>query len=120
MSALDFSTGFAKSGHTWTLPADWYSSEEMFTRERAEIFTKNWMLFSWSEKIPNPGDYVRGTVAGYSVFAMRGDDGVVRAFHNVCRHRGAELVAQPHEAVFDPLFRRRVERARGAEQPVEH
>ncbi|BDA85708.1 ring-hydroxylating oxygenase subunit alpha [Aureimonas sp. SA4125] len=81
-------------GHAWTLPAEWYASEEIFRRERATIFTRNWMLFSWSAKIPNPGDYVRGTVAGYSVFAIRGDDGKVRAFHNVCRHRGAEMVGE--------------------------
>lgn len=80
------------AGHTYTLPAEWYASAEIFAKERARIFTRNWMLFSWSERIPNPGDYVSGTVAGYSVFAIRGDDGQVRAFHNVCRHRGAELV----------------------------
>ncbi|GGD35927.1 aromatic ring-hydroxylating oxygenase subunit alpha [Aureimonas glaciei] len=92
MTLVDMTPQFAPSALTWTLPAKAYSSEDTFAQERAKIFTKNWMLFSWSEKIPNPGDYVRGTVAGYSVFALRGDDGVVRAFHNVCRHRGAELV----------------------------
>ena len=35
-------------------------------RERKEIFARNWMLFTWSERLKNPGDYVRGTIAGYS------------------------------------------------------
>lgn len=90
---LDFREGFAPSGLSWTLPAEWYSSADVFAQERERIFMRNWSLFTWSGKIASPGDYVRGTLAGYSVFAIRGDDGVVRAFHNVCRHRGAELVA---------------------------
>jgi choline monooxygenase len=76
-----------------TLPASWYASEEVFGRERELVFRRNWSLFSWSERLAEPGDVVSGTVAGASIFAIRGDDGVVRAFHNVCRHRGAELVA---------------------------
>ncbi|MGF6233283.1 choline monooxygenase [Inquilinus ginsengisoli] len=53
------------------------------------------MLFTWSARLRNPGDYVTGTVAGYPVFAIRGEDGQVRAFHNVCRHRGAQLLTKP-------------------------
>ncbi|MCQ8781999.1 aromatic ring-hydroxylating oxygenase subunit alpha [Mangrovibrevibacter kandeliae] len=80
------------AGHRLTLPAEAYASAGTFALERERIFKRNWNLFSWSERIPNPGDYVSGTMAGYGVFAIRGDDGVVRAFHNACRHRGAELV----------------------------
>ncbi len=85
---------FAGSGQTWTLPANWYHDAEIFAEERARIFEKNWMLFTWSQRMLKPGDYVRGTVAGRSIFVIRGDDGIVRAFHNVCRHRGAELVGK--------------------------
>jgi choline monooxygenase len=92
--SLDFREGFAPSGHSWTLPASWYSSPEIFDREKAAIFRKNWALFTWAGRLAKPGDFVRGTLAGSSVFAVRGDDGVVRAFHNVCRHRAAELVGE--------------------------
>ena len=78
----------------WTPPASSYRDPAQFQRERREIFAKNWMLFSWSERLPNPGDTVAGTVAGYPIFAVRDDDGKIRAFHNVCRHRGAQLLAE--------------------------
>lgn len=84
----------AGADHAWTLPAEWYRSEDQFQRERQKIFRRNWMLFSWSSRLKAPGDYVTGMVGGYPVFAIRGDDGRVRAFHNVCRHRGAELLME--------------------------
>ena len=76
----------------WTLPSTDYRDPALYERERQEIFARNWMLFSWSAKLREPGDYVSGTLAGYPVFAMRDDAGRVRAFHNVCRHRGAQLL----------------------------
>jgi phenylpropionate dioxygenase-like ring-hydroxylating dioxygenase large terminal subunit len=76
----------------WSLPAHAYRDPARFELERKEIFEKNWLLFTWSERMAKPGDYVNGTLAGHNIFAIRGDDGVVRAFHNVCRHRAAELV----------------------------
>ncbi|SCW55546.1 aromatic ring-hydroxylating oxygenase subunit alpha [Ancylobacter rudongensis] len=76
----------------WTLPASDYCDPALYQRERKEIFARSWMLFTWSERLKNPGDYVSGTLAGYPVFVIRDDDGVVRAFHNVCRHRGAQLL----------------------------
>jgi len=82
------------SDFTWTMPAEWYRSPEIYARERSSVFSRNWMLFTWGERLKEPGDYVSGTVAGYPVFAMRGDDGRVRAFHNVCRHRGAQLLME--------------------------
>lgn len=76
----------------WTLPASMYRDPAQFERERREIFARNWSLFTWADGIPEPGDYVSGVLAGYPVFVVRGDDGKVRGFHNVCRHRAAELL----------------------------
>ena len=84
-----------KADFDWTLPSRDYRDPALFERERQEIFAKNWMLFSWSERLTQPGDYVTGVLAGYPVFVMRDDEGQVRAFHNVCRHRGAQLLTQP-------------------------
>ena len=80
-------------GFDWTLPSQAYRDPAWYDRERQEIFSLNWMLFTWSGRLREPGDYVTGTVAGYPVFAIRDDAGRVRAFHNVCRHRGAQLLA---------------------------
>ena len=77
----------------WTPPASHYRDPAMFERERQEIFAKNWMLFSWSERLAQARRHGRRTVAGYSIFAIRDDDGKMRAFHNVCRHRGAQLLS---------------------------
>ncbi|MBB3772183.1 phenylpropionate dioxygenase-like ring-hydroxylating dioxygenase large terminal subunit [Angulomicrobium tetraedrale] len=77
----------------WSLPASAYRDPARFEAERKQIFAKNWLLFSWSERIPNPGDYVTGELSGHGIFAIRGDDGKVRAFHNLCRHRAAQLVS---------------------------
>jgi choline monooxygenase len=75
-----------------TLPASWYCDPALFARERTQIFARNWSLFTWSERIAEAGSYIAGICAGYPVFVIRGDDGVARGFHNVCRHRGAALI----------------------------
>ncbi|HWK44746.1 MAG TPA: aromatic ring-hydroxylating dioxygenase subunit alpha [Stellaceae bacterium] len=75
-----------------TLPAALYRDPAQYARERAEIFTANWSLFSWAERLAAPGDYVVGEIAGYPIFVMRGDDGALHGFHNVCRHRAARLL----------------------------
>lgn len=84
----------AASPLTWTLPASLYRDPAHFERERRLIFARNWSLFTWAGRLREPGDYVAGTLAGYPVFVLRGDDGRLRAFHNVCRHRGAQLVQE--------------------------
>ena len=83
----------------WTLPASWYRDPELYARERQAIFARNWSLFTWSERLARPGDYVSGPLAGYPVFVVRGEDGVVRGFHNVCRHRAAQLVGRGGRAL---------------------
>jgi phenylpropionate dioxygenase-like ring-hydroxylating dioxygenase large terminal subunit len=71
-----------------------YISQEYFELERKHIFRRSWLLFCHVNEIPNPGDYKVKDVAifGTSIIVVRGTDGVVRAFHNVCRHRGSKLV----------------------------
>lgn len=80
-------------GFDWTLPAAMYRDPAQYERERRNIFARNWSLFTWSAQLAQPGDVMSGVCGGYSVFAIRGDDNKLRGFHNVCRHRGAELLA---------------------------
>jgi len=82
----------ARNHLDWTLPASLYRDPHNYERERQAIFARNWALFTWAERVEKPGDFVSGTLAGYPIFVMRGDDGVLRGFHNVCRHRGSSLV----------------------------
>jgi len=75
-----------------SLPPSFYYEKRFLDLEREEIFYKSWQFLCHSEKLREQGSYVSGNILGRSVFAVRGQDGVVRAFYNVCRHRGHELV----------------------------
>jgi len=78
----------------WTLPSSWYRDPKRYEQERQAIFRRNWMLLSWSARLREAGDYVTATIAGFPIYAMRDENGAVRAFHNVCRHRGAQLLTE--------------------------
>lgn len=75
-----------------TLPAAWYADPAIFAKERVGIFHRHWQLFAHESRLPSPGDYVSGVLAGFPILVLRGRDGKVRGFHNVCRHRAAQLV----------------------------
>lgn len=75
----------------WREPVENYRSREQFDREM-ELFKRLPMVYCPSGALPENGTYVARTLAGVPLVAVRGDDGVVRAFHNSCRHRGMMLV----------------------------
>ena len=50
-----------------------------------------WLFAGFAFEVPNPGDFLTLSVGDAPVLVIRGDDGVVRAFHNVCRHRGSQI-----------------------------
>ena len=74
------------------LPAWTYHSQALFELEKAEIFPKTWQVAGHSSDIPAPGDWLTFDMLGENGLVMRGQDGVIRAFHNLCRHRGARVV----------------------------
>ena len=71
-----------------------YISPEYFELERERIFRRVWLNVGRVEEIPQAGDYfVQDLAVGNtSILVVRGQDGVVRAFHNVCKHRGNKIV----------------------------
>ena len=75
---------------TAPLPAETYLSEAQFALERDLVFRRTWLNVGRVDEIPDPGDYFVREIAicRASVLVIRGRDGVVRAFHNVCSHRG--------------------------------
>ena len=75
------------------LDARYYVDADLFEAERQRIFRRHWQMLGPAARLRHPGDYLAVDVAGWKLFALRGRDGVVRAFHNVCRHRGARLLA---------------------------
>lgn len=77
-----------------SLPAWTYTNEEFFALEREALFKRSWQLVCHVSNIAQPGDYFTFEFCGELVVALRGRDGV-RAFHNVCRHRGARILDGP-------------------------
>jgi phenylpropionate dioxygenase-like ring-hydroxylating dioxygenase large terminal subunit len=70
-----------------------YTSQERFEREK-EVFGRIWLNVAEADELPNPGDWIVRDVAVRSVSAVivRGKDMKIRAFHNICSHRGMKLV----------------------------
>ena len=77
---------------TVTLPAWIYDNAEFFELERQEIFLPAWHIVCHVSELPRPGSYVTLDLLGEHAFAVRGKDGEIRAFHNVCRHRAHAVV----------------------------
>lgn len=77
-----------------TIPSSWYTDPRFHTFEKESIFLRSWQYGCHESQIPNPGDHVTATVAENPLVIVRGKDGTVRAFYNVCRHRGGPLVTE--------------------------
>jgi len=76
-----------------TLLPDAYTSEEFFGLERERVFGSGWVAAGPSARLREAGDVLVAEVAGRSIFVVRRKDGTLRAFYNVCRHRGTRLLA---------------------------
>jgi choline monooxygenase len=73
------------------LPAHWYCDPATVALERRAVFDRGWHLLGHASRLRAAGDHVVADCAGLPVIAVRGADGVVRAFHNVCRHRAGPI-----------------------------
>ena len=79
----------------FSLPAWAYTDPEFLALERERIFRPSWQVICHVSEIPKPGDYQSLRLHRRMLFALRGNDGQVRVFHNVCRHRAARLLDGP-------------------------
>ena len=75
-----------------TLPARWYVDPAILAAEREAVFARTWQWAGPSARLRGPGDYLACEAAGDPLFAVRGRDGVLRAFWNVCQHRAGRIV----------------------------
>jgi len=75
-----------------SLPGWVYRDPEYFRLEMARLIRPSWQIVCHSSDIPGPGDWRTLDLPGESVIAIRGPDGELRAFANVCRHRGSRLL----------------------------
>ena len=77
------------------LPAWIYSDPDFFELEKRTIFRTSWQLVCHTSDIPDSGDYHCFDLLGESVVTVRAQDGQLRSFHNVCRHRASRLLDGP-------------------------
>ncbi|MCE2483615.1 MAG: aromatic ring-hydroxylating dioxygenase subunit alpha [Alphaproteobacteria bacterium] len=87
-AALRFTADAATSA---TLPGHYYHDEGIFAREAEEIFFKAWQFVGFAFDLESPGDYITAEILDQKVLVVRARDGRLRAYHNVCMHRGHVL-----------------------------
>ena len=76
------------------LPNRFYNSDDVFLEERERIFEKTWVGIGFACDVPENRHAYPVEFMGLPLFLLRGDDGQLRVFHNVCRHRGHKLVSE--------------------------
>lgn len=74
-----------------TPPASWYTSEDVMKIEENKVFTNNWIAVGTIHPLQNVGDYITGNILGTRYLICKSEDGDLRAFHNVCRHKAASV-----------------------------
>ncbi len=74
------------------LPVEAYTSQAWFDREQEHIFSRTWRYAGFAEDIAEPGQYLSVQAALNNLFIVMGRDRRLRAFHNLCRHRGTQLL----------------------------
>jgi len=79
----------------FTIPAPWYVDSRIANLEAQTVFSKAWQLVGRIDQLEKPGQYVSATVAAEPIVVVRGADGVLRGFYNVCRHHAAAVVTEP-------------------------
>jgi nitrite reductase/ring-hydroxylating ferredoxin subunit len=75
----------------WSMPRDFYIDPTILALEKRQLFGQEWVCIGRVEELAKPDDYVTFKIADEPVVLVHGDDGRIRAFSNVCRHRGALL-----------------------------
>ena len=78
-----------------SLPSSWYRSAEVFAVEKERIFCREWLSVAREEELAGPGAFRLLDVLGESILLVRNRESQLRAFYNVCRHRGARLCREP-------------------------
>ena len=74
------------------MPAGRYTAQEYYDLEQQYIWKKSWLFAAHLDEVPEPGSFMQWDNAGQPLIIVHGMDGVVRAFYNTCRHRGAPVV----------------------------
>jgi choline monooxygenase len=78
----------------WTLPADWYTDPVVLRLEQETLFSRSWQYAGRAELVAEPGCFFAAQAGHVPVVVVRGHEGTLRAFVNVCRHRGHVVASE--------------------------
>ncbi|HSE31540.1 MAG TPA: aromatic ring-hydroxylating dioxygenase subunit alpha [Pyrinomonadaceae bacterium] len=81
--------------HASTIPASWYTNQELYDLELRTVFANTWHYGARRDQLAEPGQYVTTDLAGEPLVIVRGNDNKTRAFFNVCRHHAAAVMTEP-------------------------
>jgi len=88
-----------------TIPSAWYTDPGFHALDRDAVFATSWQHVADAHQLARPGDHAIADVAGEPIIVVRGKDGALRAFFNVCRHRGGPLALPSFIASGPPRWR---------------
>jgi len=77
-----------------TIPAPWYVDPRIGELENQTVFSGTWQMVGRTDQVEKPGQFVTASVAGEPIVVVRGNDGMLRGFYNVCRHHAAAVVIE--------------------------
>jgi choline monooxygenase len=89
---LDLYRANAPLEEAYTIPAAWYLDERIERLESEQVFGRNWIAVGRVDQVAKPGAFFTTELAGEPLVVVRGNDGELRAFFNVCRHHAAAVV----------------------------
>jgi choline monooxygenase len=92
---LDSYNAAAPLAEAYTIPAAWYTDRRVADLELKNVFSRNWQAVGRLSQLEKPGQYVTATVADEPIVVVRGRDGKLRAFYNVCRHHAMTVMNEP-------------------------
>ena len=84
--------------HGWSLEQPFYTDETIFQQDIEKIWMHYWVYVGHISQLPRAGAYITLQLGGEPVLIVRGEDGQVRAFLNVCRHRGSLICSEDSRA----------------------
>ncbi len=87
LPAIDLPAIDSEIARAWTLPASLYTEPAAFVAEKEKIFSRSWQVVGHRDQVKNAGDYFTTELIGEPLLIVRGGDGKLRGFYNVCRHR---------------------------------
>jgi len=94
-SLLDLYNAAAPLEEAFTIPALWYFDPLIEQAERQQVFGANWIAVGRKDQVASEGQFFTVEIAGEPIVVVRGSDGVLRAFFNVCRHHAAAVANLP-------------------------